>query len=359
MTSRWLVWLGAVVIALGAVFFVRFAIDQGYLGPAVRDSLTLLLGVSLVCGGEWLRQRPLQRAIASIRPNYVPLALTSSGLFAAFASIYAAHTLHHLLGPIPAFAELAAVALIGVGLSLLQGKFVAWLGLLGAFATPALVATPDPSLWALLSYLIVIQAACLTVVRYQGWWSLGVATLAAVIAWPIFIWSRLTWSNAEVIPLGAYLLLSVGAFFVLRHQFGSPGLAKSGEGWFEKMGVRRPSDALAWAAALFVAVVVFGVVQLAEFSTVSLILLTAVAALYLIIGRMTPVLEGLAVVAATVTILLMAKWPEVQILYEQSVLIKVYFLFGALFGIGGFIALCVPNDRHCGPASRSPRRFYS
>jgi len=120
---------------LGSVFLVKFAIDQNYLGPAVRDSLTFLFGVILVFGGEWLRRRPLQREIAAIRTNYVPLALTASGLIAAFASIYAARTLHGLLGPIPAFTGLALVALIAVGLSLLQGKFVALLGLLGAFVT--------------------------------------------------------------------------------------------------------------------------------------------------------------------------------------------------------------------------------
>lgn len=338
LTSRWLVWLGGVVIALGTVFLVKFAIDQGFLGPAERDALTFLFGVVLVGGGEWLRRRPPQRAIAAIRPNYVPLALTASGVFAAFASIYAAHILHGLLGPIPAFAGLAIIALTAVGLSLLQGKFVALLGLLGAFATPALIATPDPSLWALLTYLIVIQAACLMVVRYQAWWSLGFATLAAVIAWPIYIWSRLGWSDADVVPLGAYLLLSAGAFFLLRHQFGSPGLSKSGEGWFEKMGVRRPSDVLAWSAALLVALLVFWIVGTTGPTTVSLILLAAFAILYLFVGRATPVLEGVVVVAAVVTVLLMTLWP-LTLLTNDATLVKAYIIFGALFGIGGFIAL--------------------
>ena len=56
MASRWLVWLGAVVIGLGSIFLVKFAIDRGFLGPAVRDSLTFLLGFALGsaasgCGG--------------------------------------------------------------------------------------------------------------------------------------------------------------------------------------------------------------------------------------------------------------------------------------------------------------------
>lgn len=339
LTSRWLVWLGGGVIALGSIFLVKFAIDQNYLGPAVRDSLTFLFGVILVFGGEWLRRRPLQREIAAIRTNYVPLALTASGLIAAFASIYAAHTLHGLLGPIPAFAGLAIVALIAVGLSLLQGKFVALLGLLGAFVTPVLIATPDPSLWALLSYLIVIQAACLTVVYYQKWWSLGYATLAAVIGWPVFIWSRLGWSDAEVIPLGCYLLLGVGGFLLMRHRLDSADISNSQQSWFEKIVTGKPNDTLAWLAAILIAVLIFGVVSAVEFSPVSLLFLAVLAALYLVMGRMTPVLEGLAVVAAIVTALLLVGWPYFYGSPENSTFIWVYVLFGALFGLGGFAAL--------------------
>ena len=119
LTSRWLVWLGALAIALSGTFLVRYAIDHGLLGPTARCALGLLLGVVLTLGGEWLRERPLERAIATVRANQVPPALTAAGLFTAFASIYAAYALYDLLPPLVAFAGLALVALIGVGLSLL------------------------------------------------------------------------------------------------------------------------------------------------------------------------------------------------------------------------------------------------
>ena len=286
-----------------------------------------------------MRRRPLQRAIAAIRPNYVPLALTASGLFAAFASIYAAHVFHGLLGPLPALAGLAIVAFVAVGLSLLQGKFVALLGLLGASATPLLIATPDPSLWALLTYLLVIQAACLSLVRYQGWWSLGFGTLVMAMAWPLLIWSRHHGlGDAEVIPLGIYLLLSASAFFVLRHLLQGSTVSLSGQNWTVKLE-KRLIDALAWAAGLTVAIIIFLVVRSADFSSVSLTLLVAFSALYLIVGRFTEILEGLGVVAAVVTLALIATWPQLYIAPEEIAVIEVFTLFGALFGIAGFVAL--------------------
>ncbi|NNE84301.1 MAG: DUF2339 domain-containing protein [Alphaproteobacteria bacterium] len=339
LASRWLVWLGAIVIGLGSIFLVKFAIDQGLLGPAVRDSLTFLLGVALILGGEWLRRSPLQRQIASIRPNYVPLALTASGLFAAFASLYAAHAFHGLIGPIPAFAGLAFVAFVAVGLSLLQGKFVALLGLLGAATTPLLIATPNPSLWALLPYLLVIQAACLTLVYYKRWWSLGFGTLTSTLFWPAFIWSQLGFlTDAQVIPLGLYLLIGVSAFFVLRHMFRGSELSVAGQNWVEKLN-KRPSNALAWLAALLVALFMFVLVQSAEYSAIAIIVLTAFAVLYLVVGRFTPVLEGIAVAAATTVVVLMGTWPELYWSPETGSVIPVFFLFGGLFGVAGFAAL--------------------
>ena len=67
LTSRWLVWLGAITIALGSIFLVKYSIERGWLGPAVRVSLGFTFGVVLLLAGEWLRQRPLQRAIKRAR----------------------------------------------------------------------------------------------------------------------------------------------------------------------------------------------------------------------------------------------------------------------------------------------------
>jgi len=219
LTSRWLVWVGAVSIGLAGTFLVKYAIDQGLLSPAIRCTLGFLLGAGLTVFGEWLRQRPLQRAIASIRPNHVPGALTASGLFIAFASIYAAYALYGLLPPLVAFGGLAAVALIAVGLSLLEGMFVALLGVFGGFLTPALIVTPNPSAWGLVLYLAVIEAACLAVARYQAWWSFALATLAGSLLWcSVLAWLGVTIGRHPELLAGSlhrFFALVLGAAVVL------------------------------------------------------------------------------------------------------------------------------------------------
>src|SRR5205807_877827 len=58
LTQRWGVWLGAAALLLAAVFLVRTAVEQGWLGPAPRCALAVLLGAALIGCAEWLRRRP-------------------------------------------------------------------------------------------------------------------------------------------------------------------------------------------------------------------------------------------------------------------------------------------------------------
>ena len=151
LTSRWLVWLGGIALALGGAFLVKVSIDQGWFTPTVRVLVGLLLAALLVFAGEWLRRRPLQIAAVDTGSAYVPAALTGAGLFTAFGSLYAAYALYHLIPSTTAFLLLAGVAGGAIALSLRQGPFIAVLGVIGAYAVPALIASPDASVWTLSS----------------------------------------------------------------------------------------------------------------------------------------------------------------------------------------------------------------
>jgi uncharacterized membrane protein len=347
LTSRWLVWVGALAIALAGTFLVRYAIENGLLGPTARVVLGFLLGVVLIVAGGWLRRRPLERAIAAVRTNHVPPALTASGLFIAFASIYAAHALYHLLPPIAAFAGLAIVALAGVGLSLLQGRLVALLGLLGAFAAPALIATPDPSAWNLFAYLLVVEFACLAVARYQSWWWLALATLAGAMMWPILWVADAHWSIGDGVPLGLFLLLTATGFFAFRQ--GAPeGQGK--QNWVEEIQSLAMPEWVAWIAAIGVAIVQFIVVVWSGYSGAVLVFTGILAALYIAAGRRVSVFDSLPVAAALLALAVAATMPGPRdaITALQNGPSNAHALenfeitlagFSALFGLSGFFVL--------------------
>ncbi len=54
--TRWVVWVGGIALALGGIFLVRYSIEQGLIGPAVRVMLGALLALVLIVAGEWQRR---------------------------------------------------------------------------------------------------------------------------------------------------------------------------------------------------------------------------------------------------------------------------------------------------------------
>ena len=358
LTSRWLVWLGAITIALGSVFLVRYSIERGWLGPGIRVALGLALGLALMLGGEWLRRQPLQRAIAAVRADFVPPALTAAGLFAAFASVYAAYDLYHLLAPLVAFLGLALIAALGVALALLQGPFIALLGMAGGFVTPALVESDAPSALALFGYLLTLVAGSLAVVRYKAWWWLAWAAIAGSSLW-LTLWFGTLWRAGDALPLGGFLLAFAGLFlFMLAREANAPALN----------GVESARDRLAGAgpialvAAAVAALFVLVLVRIDDYGSISLAVLALLALAYLMIGRRYPAFEALALFAALTVVAAMGGWylPGMVSLPQPLYVIEgqahgvvpgpivppelVNFLavvsaFGALFGLGGFIAL--------------------
>jgi uncharacterized membrane protein len=347
LTSRWFVWLGAVAVALAGTFLVKYTIDEGYLGPAARCVLGFLLGTSLAAAGEWLRRRPLQRAIAAVRPDYVAPALTASGLFVAFTSVYAAYALYSLLTPLAALLALAAIALIAVGLSLLHGMFVALLGGLGGFVTPALIVTPNPSAWGLFAYLAVIEAAALVVARYKGWWWLALAALAGTAAWPV-LWMLGSWHRGDEYPLGAFLLLSAAGFFLVRRGWESADIAPT---WRDTIRTLPQPERVVWIAGAVIAALTLFAVGAANFSVPALALFGIVSALYLLTGRRDPMFDGMPLLVALGAVVIAAVMPlpwtvpvnpaphAPLIPPSLSTYVETLAALGALFGAGGFFLL--------------------
>jgi uncharacterized membrane protein len=131
---------------------VRYSIERGFFGPAVRVTLGLVLAALLVGAGEFLRRVEDGSADAP-RGAYIPGILTAAGTIAAFGSIYAAHALYQFIGPSIAFAALGATALACMAAAALHGPALGALGFVGALATPMLVNSPAPNPWPVVVYM--------------------------------------------------------------------------------------------------------------------------------------------------------------------------------------------------------------
>src|SRR5262249_37168473 len=64
--TQWVVWVGGLALALGAIFLVRYAIEQDLVGPGVRIFLGTLLAATLVGAGEWTRRNEIRAGLGEI-----------------------------------------------------------------------------------------------------------------------------------------------------------------------------------------------------------------------------------------------------------------------------------------------------
>jgi uncharacterized membrane protein len=181
--TRWVVWAGGLALALGGIFLVRYSIERGWVGPAVRIILGALLSAALIGAGERLRRREKATGVAGLPSAHIPSILTAAGTTVGYATVFAAYAIYGFIGPATAFVLLGAVALATLGAALLHGPALAALGLVGAEVAPLLVATETPNYWVLYVYIAVVTAAAFALARLRLWLWLTVTALAFGLFW--------------------------------------------------------------------------------------------------------------------------------------------------------------------------------
>ena len=185
--TRWVVWVGgiALALALGGIFLVSFAVEQGYFGPGMRVVMAGLLAAALIAAGEWARRSEKISGFAGLPSAHVPRILTAAGTTIAYATVYGAFALYGFIGPMAAFILLGIVAIATLAAALLHGPALAALGLIGAQVTPLIISTEEPSYWALYLYLAVVTAAAFALARVRMWRWLTITAVAFGAFWTL------------------------------------------------------------------------------------------------------------------------------------------------------------------------------
>lgn len=170
-------WIAGVMLVVAAVSFLRYSIDHGWLTPPLRVAIGLLAGIALlvVCELKAARKYP-------VTAN----ALDGAAIAVLFSTFFAAHALWKLVPAIPTFGLMVLVTAVAVLLSIRRDSlFIALLGLVGGFATPALLSTGEDRPFGLFGYLLLLNAGLAWVAHRKKWPVLTVlcAVLTTVYQW--------------------------------------------------------------------------------------------------------------------------------------------------------------------------------
>lgn len=176
--SRLPVWIGGLALVVGGIFLVRLSIEAGWLTPGLRTALAALFALALLAGSEVARRLPATRDDARIAQ-----VLAGAGIASAYATLYLAAALYHLVGPLAGFALMLGITAFGLFLALRHGPPTAVMALLGGFAAPLVAGYDAAGIGPLLVYLGLFVAALLALAIARGWAWLALSALVAAFGW--------------------------------------------------------------------------------------------------------------------------------------------------------------------------------
>lgn len=179
--QKWLLGIGVLILIIGVGFFLKYAFDQQWIGPAVRISIGFICGLLLLLGGNICRQRNLRG---------LDVGIGAVGLGTLYLTSYAASQVDRFL---PASLTLVLILLttaVGVSLAILwASQALAMLAFMGGYLAPLLFASALFDRWLFLGYLLILTLGGQVLAYARDWRPLY--SSGAVWTWlSIVIWSQ-------------------------------------------------------------------------------------------------------------------------------------------------------------------------
>ena len=196
--------IGIAILVLAIGFFVKYAIDQNWVGPVGRVSIGILCGAILV--GTAHKMRNSYKSFSSV--------LAGGGLAVFYFTITLAYHQFKLFDQTTAFIIMIVITVFAVMLSLLYNKQeLSVISLLGGFLAPFLVSTGNGNYKTLFIYVIVLNIGLLIIAYNKAWRSLNflcfLFTVVLFGGWIVFLNLNIgfeTYKNAFLFATIFYVL---------------------------------------------------------------------------------------------------------------------------------------------------------
>ncbi|HVO81729.1 MAG TPA: DUF2339 domain-containing protein [Terriglobales bacterium] len=166
----WLNRIGIFAILIGVSYFIKYAFDNGWIGPTGRVALGILAGIGLVLWSERFRSK-----------GYVVFSysLKAVGIGTLYLSLWGAFQVYHLVPSGAAFAAMVVVTASTMAMALSSdAEILAAFAMIGGFSTPILLSTGQNHEIVLFSYVGLLDLAILGMVTFKPWRRLLVGSFA-------------------------------------------------------------------------------------------------------------------------------------------------------------------------------------
>lgn len=222
--QKWLLIIGIVVMVLGVGYFLKYAFDRNWIGPAGRVASAYGAGAVCLLLGDRFRRKGLA---------LFGLYLMGGGIAVLYFSGYAAFQIYDLISQPVAFALMVAVTALAGFLALkFDIMWLAVLGIIGGFVTPVVLSTKQDNQIGLMSYMTILNAGILWIAAFKRWSVLN--QLGFFFTWVLFgAWFASHYDVSKFVRtivflnvfFVAYAVVPFAYYFVPRDQEQRPGFA--------------------------------------------------------------------------------------------------------------------------------------
>ncbi len=288
--------VGVGILFVGLAFLAKYAAEHARLPVEFRLAAIGAAAIALLGFGWRLRLK---------RPDYAQV-LQGGAVAVLYLTLFAAFRYYGVLGAVPAFVLMVAVAALAAALAVLQdARALAVVGALGGFATPLIVSTGSSNYVALFTYYLVLDAGIALVAWSKTWRLLNlvgfVATFLVATAWGVLQYRPADYATSQAFLIAFFLLFVVILVLPARRLAAQPA----------SDAPARQRDAWVNSSLLFG-------------------LPTIVFALEYGLVRETPYGAALAALALAAFYVVLATWmrrrPELGITFEATLAIATVFL---------------------------------
>jgi len=194
--------LGIAAVIIGMAFFLKYAFDNGWVPPAGRVAIGMIIGVITMVLGQWLRKKYLQ---------YSDL-LMGGGLAILYLSVFSAHALYNLIDPMMALLGMIVITVIGVIISIVNATIVlSTIAIIGGFLAPFLIGVTVLGPWIAFTYITILNAGTLGILINKKWPKLVLISFLGT--WLYFgTWLLTSYNDTLLIPTLIFILVQ---FFIL------------------------------------------------------------------------------------------------------------------------------------------------
>ena len=214
--SHWLNRIGIAAVLIGVSFFLKFAFDSNWIGPAGRIAIGLIAGIAVVLWSELFRNRGYRIFSYSLK---------AVGIGTLYLSLWASFQVYHLMPSSVVFVCMLIVTAATCAMALSQdAEILAVFAITGGFSTPLLLSTGENREIALFLYVALLDLGILALVTFKPWRRLLLmgfgGTLFLYIGWDSEFYNRSQITPTLFFATFFFLIFAIAPLLMLRQENG-------------------------------------------------------------------------------------------------------------------------------------------